>query len=82
MPESQSSIDIEDGRALTQTIFNGFLTKGNIDQARAQLNLAQLFSGHVGQRFNRRDASGDQLVLSHVPGQPRRYRRQAALCLG
>jgi outer membrane protein TolC len=25
---------------LTQTIFNGFLTKGNIDQARAQLHLA------------------------------------------
>jgi outer membrane protein TolC len=25
---------------LSQTIFNGFLTKGNIDQARAQLNLA------------------------------------------
>jgi outer membrane protein TolC len=26
--------------SLSQTIFNGFLTKGNIDQARAQLNLA------------------------------------------
>jgi outer membrane protein len=26
--------------SLVQTIFNGFLTKGNIDQARAQLNLA------------------------------------------
>jgi outer membrane protein len=26
--------------SISQTIFNGFLTKGNIDQARAQLNLA------------------------------------------
>ena len=26
--------------SLSQTVFNGFLTKGNIDQARAQLNLA------------------------------------------
>ena len=54
--------------ALSQMIFNGFLTKGNIDQARAQLNLA--FANLNGQKatvsFNLKSAFAQLLYAQKL----------------